>query len=95
LLGARLATGQSLQGPARSREPTARISDSTALQDKCYAVLSSPPRTTQFVDEGARRKWLERAIVAQVGLGANLPEDAIYPLNLADETGKPLDGASK
>ena len=39
--------------------------------------------------------YLKRAIVAQVGLGANLPEDAIYPLNLADETGKPLDGASK
>jgi hypothetical protein len=39
--------------------------------------------------------YLKRAIVAQVGLGANLPEDAIYPLNLGDESGKPLDGASK
>ena len=39
--------------------------------------------------------YLKRAIVAQLGLGANLPEDAIYPLNLADETGKPLDGANK
>ena len=36
--------------------------------------------------------YLKRAIVAQQGLGANLPEDAIYPLNLADSTGKPLDG---
>lgn len=39
--------------------------------------------------------YLKRAIVAQLGLGANLPEDAIYPLNLADSTGKPLDGANK
>ncbi len=39
--------------------------------------------------------YLKRAIVARQGLGANLPEDAIYPLNLADETGKPLDGANK
>jgi len=39
--------------------------------------------------------YLKRAVVAQVGLGANLPEDAIYPLNLGDETGKPLDGANK
>ena len=39
--------------------------------------------------------YLKRAIVAQQGLGANLPEDAIYPLNLADDTGKPLDGANK
>ena len=38
--------------------------------------------------------YLKRAIVTQLGLGANLPEDAIYPLNLADESGKPLDGAN-
>ena len=29
--------------------------------------------------------YLKRAIVTQLGLGANLPEDAIYPLNLADD----------
>jgi hypothetical protein len=39
--------------------------------------------------------YLKRAIVTQLGLGANLPEDAIYPVNLADESGKPLDGANK
>jgi len=39
--------------------------------------------------------YLKRAMVTQVGLGANLPEDAIYPLNLADGTGKPLDGANQ
>jgi len=39
--------------------------------------------------------YLKRAIVAQIGLGANLPEDAIYPLNLFDEAGKPLDGGTK
>jgi len=39
--------------------------------------------------------YLKRAIVTQLGLGANLPEDAIYPVNLGDETGKPLDGANK
>jgi hypothetical protein len=38
--------------------------------------------------------YLKRAIVSQFGLGADLPEDAIYPINLADETGKPLDGTS-
>ena len=37
--------------------------------------------------------YLKRAIVAQMGLGANLPEDAIYPLNIGDENGKTLDGA--
>jgi hypothetical protein len=39
--------------------------------------------------------YLKRAIVAQLGLGANLPEDAIYPLNLGDQAGRPLDGANK
>lgn len=39
--------------------------------------------------------YLKRAIVAQVGLGANLPEDAIYPLNLGDEAGRPLTGSNK
>jgi hypothetical protein len=39
--------------------------------------------------------YLKRAIVAQVGLGANVPEDAIYPLNLGDEDGRPLDGANR
>jgi hypothetical protein len=39
--------------------------------------------------------YLKRANVTQPGLGANLPEDAIYPLNLADDTGRPLDGANK
>jgi hypothetical protein len=38
---------------------------------------------------------LKRAILAQQGLGANVPEDAIYPINLGDESGKPLDGANK
>jgi hypothetical protein len=39
--------------------------------------------------------YLKRAIITQLGLGANLPEDAIYPINLFDESGKPLDGANK
>jgi hypothetical protein len=39
--------------------------------------------------------YLKRAVVSQIGLGANLPEDAIYPLNLFDDSGKPLDGGSK
>ena len=39
--------------------------------------------------------YLKRAIVAQLGLGANLPEDAIYPQNLGDESGKSLDGVNQ
>ena len=38
--------------------------------------------------------YLKRAIVAQFGLGANLPEDAVYPSSLGDESGKPLVGTN-
>jgi hypothetical protein len=36
--------------------------------------------------------YLKRAIVAMAGLGANPPEDAVYPLCLADADGRPLEG---
>ncbi len=36
--------------------------------------------------------YLKRAIVSMIGLGANQPEDAIYPLSVADADGQPLDG---
>lgn len=39
--------------------------------------------------------YLKRAIVALVGLGANLPEDAVYPLNIGDADGNPLNGANQ
>ena len=39
--------------------------------------------------------YLKRAIITQWGLGANLPEDAIYPSSLGDEAGRPLDGANR
>ena len=34
--------------------------------------------------------YLKRAIVAMVGLGANQPEDAIYPVNVGDSEGMPM-----
>jgi hypothetical protein len=36
--------------------------------------------------------YLKRAIVAMVGLGANPPEDAVDPLNVADSHGRPVTG---
>ncbi|HEX6973385.1 MAG TPA: DUF1254 domain-containing protein [Vicinamibacterales bacterium] len=39
--------------------------------------------------------YLKRASIAMVGLGANQVEDAIYPMNLSDADGKPLDGGKR
>ncbi len=36
-----------------------------------------------------------RALVTYAGLGANLPQDAIYPSNSLDQDGKPYNGANK
>ena len=39
--------------------------------------------------------YLKRSIVAMAGLGANQPEDAIYPLNIVDADGKPVVAENK
>jgi hypothetical protein len=39
--------------------------------------------------------FLKRAIITQIALGMNVPEDAFYPISLFDDGGKPLDGANK
>lgn len=37
--------------------------------------------------------YLQRAYVAYVGLGANLPQDAVYPMTKVDKDGNTLDGS--
>ena len=39
--------------------------------------------------------YLNRAVIAMIGLGANPPEDAVYPMAVSDGEGEPLDAASK
>jgi hypothetical protein len=39
--------------------------------------------------------YLERALITAIGLGANRPQDAIYPTSEVDVTGKPYNGANK
>jgi len=40
-------------------------------------------------------EYLQRAFVTAIGLGANRPQDAIYPTSEADADGKPYSGANK
>jgi len=39
--------------------------------------------------------YLQRALITAVGLGANRPQDAVYPTSETDADGKPYDGSSK
>ncbi|HVJ84791.1 MAG TPA: DUF1254 domain-containing protein [Caulifigura sp.] len=40
-------------------------------------------------------EYVQRALITAVGLGANRPQDAVYPTGEADSDGKPFDGANK
>ncbi|MDR7040699.1 hypothetical protein J2X36_005486, partial [Methylobacterium sp. BE186] len=48
--------------------------------------------TTDGGDYG--KDYLQRALVTAVGLGCNLPQDAVYPLTTVDAAGRRLTGAS-
>jgi hypothetical protein len=39
--------------------------------------------------------YLDRAFITGIGLGANRPEDAVYPTSLTDTDGKPYDATNK
>ncbi len=51
--------------------------------------LIKPPVGTYGTD------YLRRAVIAFGGLGANVPEDAIYPTAFADSEGRPFDSGKK
>ncbi len=84
-------------------DPTVRRAFETAPQD-AQALMAWKTPTLARVTNGWSMNtdtmgvygnyYLKRAIVAQVGLGANLPEDAIYPLNIGDSADQPLNGAN-
>jgi len=39
--------------------------------------------------------YVQRALITAIGLGANRPQDAVYPTSEADADGKPYDGGKK
>jgi hypothetical protein len=39
--------------------------------------------------------YLNRAVVTMFGLGANLPEDPVYPVSMMDASSKPYDGTNR
>lgn len=39
--------------------------------------------------------YLQRAVITAIGLGANRPQDAVYPTSEVDSQGKPYDGTKK
>jgi hypothetical protein len=85
-------------------DPTVRKALETAPEQAQKLMQWKVPSLARVVDGWSMNTdtmgvygnyYLKRAIVAQLGLGANLPEDALYPINLGDESGKTLDGVNK
>jgi hypothetical protein len=84
--------------------PTVRAAMETVPQDARKRMVEKVPTMARVVNGWQMNTdtmgvygnyYLKRAIIAMVGLGANLAEDAIYPLNVAASDGKPMNGDSR
>ncbi|MEU3010488.1 DUF1254 domain-containing protein [Nocardia asteroides] len=80
-------------GPAERAQLEAGVADARATIAAAPTTLTTPVDGWVHITTGVYgNDYLRRAMVTQVGLGANPPEDAIYPLLVADSEGKPLVG---
>jgi hypothetical protein len=71
-----------------------------AAQEKIMAVAEKPGKLVNgwavLTDLGSYgTNYVVRAVVTAVGLGANLPQDAVYPKTQVDGDGNKLNGANK
>lgn len=74
------------------RAPQKGIEEILAHKDKSGEVRNGWGFSLKTGSYGT--DYLQRAYVAYIGLGANLPEDAIYPITTVDNRGKTLNGAN-
>ncbi|MGB0084179.1 MAG: DUF1254 domain-containing protein [Rhodomicrobiaceae bacterium] len=65
------------------------LADMPAAMRKIGQVVNGWSVATQFIGTYGT-SYKQRAVIALGGLGANLPEDAVYPTAFADEDGRPL-----
>jgi hypothetical protein len=75
------------------RVPRAGIEKIMAQEKEAGKVENGWLVTTKAGEYGT--DYLQRALITAVGLGANRPQDAVYPMTKVDGEGKPLNGANK
>jgi hypothetical protein len=85
-------------------DPTAVQAINSAAKDALADIVKSVPTAADRIVNGWSMgvqnmgaygtSYKRRAIVALAGLGANLPEDAVYPTAFVDAAGQPLNGAN-
>jgi hypothetical protein len=76
---------------AISSAPAAAVARMRAAFPRMAQVVNGWSMNTQTMGVYGN-EYLKRAIVCRIGLGANPPEDAIYPVLLADAEGQPITG---
>ncbi|MBS2029327.1 MAG: DUF1254 domain-containing protein [Deltaproteobacteria bacterium] len=75
-----------------------RTAPAAALEEMQTQLADRPEQNGWAVDLHTGTygtDYLQRATVALVGLGANKPEDAVYPLATTDASGQPLTGGTR
>jgi hypothetical protein len=96
-----ITAGQPFDGQRLGKQAQATLA---AAKDKALQrIKATIPRMGKKVngwqynvDLGTyKTRYLKRAAVAYMGLGANLPEDAVYPLAYTDYRGEALDGKNR
>lgn len=97
-----IVPGESFDFPSASRAIQAALEraivDGLQLMRDTFPTLAPVINGWQMNTEtmGAYGNfYMKRAIVAMMGLGANQPEDAIYPLAIGDADGNPLEGGKR
>ncbi len=94
-----IEAGKPFDATKFSAEQRAQIE--AGKQDALAAVTTSAPTLATITNgwmnlgEGMGvygNSYLRRAVVTLVGLGANPPEDAVYPIAVTDADGQPLSG---
>lgn len=82
-------------------DPAIQAGLERAVTDGLKSIMESVPRMARTVNGWQMNTdtmgvygnyYVKRAAVALTGLGANQPQDAVYPLNLADADGNPIEG---
>ncbi len=96
-----ITPGESFDFAAASTIVQTALSNAPAAAQKLMAWKA--PRVADTVNQWSMdidtvgtygTYYLKRAIMTQIGLGANLPEDAVYPIAIADGDGDALNGAN-
>ncbi len=75
------------------RAPRAGLEKIMAYQKESGKMVNGWAVSTETGLYGTN--YLQRALVTAIGLGANRPQDAVYPVSETDADGNPYDGAYK